>query len=202
MTNMATEPKLISDIDSVLMSVNLDTIGNSMPNKPLVIIGHHGCGKDTVAQTIHALTGLEYKGSLSQAVMPFLHEIFIGAEVVHRRDAKWLYENRHNYSGYIKYTLDKVRTTYPNFVLSQAHDCKIITGVRTFAEIKTLQGCGANFIWVDRPSCGVDPTMDYDLSTLRGDNIKHSTTYNDGGKWDLLANLSLLPQIRQYDIKF
>lgn len=204
-TNMTTEPKYLAAIDDILtrkdIALGLDK--QSVPTNGLVIIGPHGCGKDLVANIIQSLTGLEYEGSLSWGSAWTLFNMFIRAGLFNGNepfcDHIGFYNHRHDYSGYIMYTLDAIRKVNPLFVLSRQAHCKIITGVRTFAEIEVLGKHGNRFLWVHRNVLD-DPTLKYNSNDVDGVG-ELNTVLNLGTKWDLIQNICRTPIVRTFDVK-
>jgi hypothetical protein len=196
MTNMNVDAATIQRITGRLTNTTWSDF--RLPIAPLVIVGHHGCGKDTVAQIICSLTNKTYLGSLSFMVAPYLYGLFkefgiVGNNVGFDR----FYANRHDYSGYIQHTLNTIRVRNPGYVLAVARECEIITGVRTLAEIELLASQMASFVWVCR-EVEEDPTLEYRASDILDSVDSVDYIQNNGDLWDLVRNISCSDIVRRF----
>lgn len=196
MTNMTVDADKIKQITDELSDVLMPEM--VLPQSPLVIVGHHGCGKDTVARIICSLTNATYRGSLSFLIGPFLYELFrkfgiISQDIGFHR----FYVIRHDYSGYIQHTLNTLREQHPKAVLAAARDVDIITGVRTLEEVELLAEVNASFVWVSR-EVEEDPTLEYTASDILDFVDKIDVIQNNGDLWDLVRNISESVIVRRF----
>lgn len=196
MTNMTVDAATIERITDRLATAQWGDF--RLPKAPLVIVGHHGCGKDTVAQIICSLANKTYLGSLSFMVAPHLYGLFKEFGIVPESvgfDA--FYTNRHNYSGYIQHTLNTIRGQHPEYVLSAAREAEIITGVRTLDEIELLAGRMASFVWVNR-EVEDDPTLEYRAVDILDYCDSVDYIQNNGDLWDLVRNIASSDIVRRF----
>lgn len=173
----------------------------------LVILGPHKVGKDLTASIISSLTGM-YHVSLSHVMMPVLTELFTKAGLFHgsKLTPEYFYTIRHQYSGYIKHTLNYIRSVSKYAVLNAAYPAEIITGVREKSDLKLLIEHGAKFIWVE-PMFPIahDPTLDFSFDDLKT-MVSFDTVVNDrtvpgnSSKWKLVKAIASCPTVQELTI--
>lgn len=173
----------------------------------LVILGPHGVGKDLTASIISSLTGMHHV-SLSHVMMPVLTELFTKAGLFHdsKLTPEYFYTIRHQYSGYIKHTLNYIRLVSKYAVLNAAYSADIITGIREKSDLKLLIEHGAKFIWVaSLHPIAHDPTLDFSFDDLKA-MISFDTIINDttvlcnSSKWKLVHSIASCPTVQELTI--
>ncbi len=144
-----------------------------MKKPTILILGHGGHGKDTLAAIIEKFTGYTFTGSSKVAaekiIFPSTSHLYSSPEEAYKdRRAKRLVW---------KHLITRYNSVDPSRLVKEVlSNCDGYTGLRAFNEVESCaeQGLFTDIVWVTRPDLEEnDPSIDFGFPDLVGLRSKH-----------------------------
>ncbi len=122
----------------------------------ILIVGHGGCGKDTVAEMLSSKSGIPYLGSTSWHMKRHVARAFGTCDML-------AWETRRDNRVAWRAAIDQYRAGDPARILREMYAESgggIVTGVRPVVELEAARRYLHLVVWVDRPGIPDDPTCE------------------------------------------